>query len=632
MNKRQRKKQRKIFGKLHCAKQLPHFSVLNRSHQINKAVYLGDGFYNNKNNYVDFNIEINQVNSGSGVGVFSNASGFNSNVDFFSSKISHSQLQGNTGLISYNPYNGYYYVFTSSNILCYNSSDVQTNVITLPVNGNTCLLSFSEYGNIYVSTIGNGLNSIYVVDGNVNNISTFNTVITTINVTAGYNPKAGFYYQNTNRTYVYSRDAAQNGIFTILDSKLNTIVSTFVIPFSSTANQNQQNNFCVAGNYLYFACNVVRRVHRVTLDLVPAYFDSFIVDSAPVGLCFNEKNNRVYITMNSNGICTYDIINDVISRSNISIPSSNGTPASNIIYNIKSQNTVALAALPDDNTGINKVLIYTLDKLGHICRYFTIDVGNIHNPEVSFLIYIKQEDLIVFGLTNNDSKLSTVYFVDSYGNLALTLDIPTLGYSATFNEDNNSLYFSSTNDLFSSTDYGFSKISITRNYTFLNTYIGNSAGSNLNAKLVLGSHVGVQGNARKYGLPFNASDGNIVVDNYGAGALKCQAFSQMTCNKPVIINEIKIISQFTDQLLNEVNYIVNDFNFDKKSLNITPLKTITKIDYNLNLLVIDEHALGVDGIILDANSRLEFIVTKNAKFSILLKVKMYANVANFVMV
>lgn len=153
--------------------------------------------------------------------------------------------------------------------------------------------------------------------------------------------------------------------------------------------------------------------------------------------------------------------------------------------------------------------------------------------------------------------------------------------------------------------------------------IVNSAGGATNQKVRIGSVAAFPDAYRRFGLTAGAADNAIITDQLGAGCLKVQGFSDLINHKPVVINEIHIISSNLTQLNTEFFHklIHPDLVVDDRSNNIAFTQQKTDQKETLNV------AKGK--WLIDSNQFLEFTSFAGQDVTILLHMVAIANVGTF---
>ena len=128
---------------------------------------------------------------------------------------------------------------------------------------------------------------------------------------------------------------------------------------------------------------------------------------------------------------------------------------------------------------------------------------------------------------------------------------------------------------------------------------------------------------RRFGLTAGAADNAIITDDFGAGCLKVQGFSDLINYKPVVINEIHLISDNLTQLNAQFTHklIHPDAVVDTRSNNIAFTQQKTDQKETLNV------AKGK--WLLDSNQFLEFSIFAGRDMTILLHMVAIANVSTF---
>lgn len=142
-------------------------------------------------------------------------------------------------------------------------------------------------------------------------------------------------------------------------------------------------------------------------------------------------------------------------------------------------------------------------------------------------------------------------------------------------------------------------------------------------KVRIGSVAAFPDSFRRFGLTAGSSDNAIILDQFGAGCLKVQGFSDLINYKPVVINEIHLISADLTQLNSEFFHklIHPDAVIDDRSNNIAFTQQKTDQKETLNV------AKGK--WLIDSNQFLEFTVFAGKDLSILLHMVAIANVNTF---
>lgn len=139
----------------------------------------------------------------------------------------------------------------------------------------------------------------------------------------------------------------------------------------------------------------------------------------------------------------------------------------------------------------------------------------------------------------------------------------------------------------------------------------------------IGSIAAQPGAYQQLGLVAGASDNAVIRDQFGAGCLNIQGFSQLCSFKPVVINEIHLIStsltqlnaRFLHKLINPDMIVITRSN----NIAFTQQKTDQKTTLNV--------AMGK--WLLDSNQWLEFTSYAGDEITILLHMVAIANVSTF---
>lgn len=153
--------------------------------------------------------------------------------------------------------------------------------------------------------------------------------------------------------------------------------------------------------------------------------------------------------------------------------------------------------------------------------------------------------------------------------------------------------------------------------------INNSGGGATDQKVRIGSVAAFPDAFSRFGLTPGSADNAVIVDQLGAGCLKVQGFSDLINYKPVVINEIHLISSDLTQLNTEFFHrlIHPDLVIDDRSNNIAFTQQKTDQKETLNV------AKGK--WLLDSNQFLEFTVFAGLSITILLHMVAIANVNTF---
>ena len=153
--------------------------------------------------------------------------------------------------------------------------------------------------------------------------------------------------------------------------------------------------------------------------------------------------------------------------------------------------------------------------------------------------------------------------------------------------------------------------------------IDNTGGGAADQVVRIGSIAAQPGAYLQLGLTAGAADNAVIRDQFGAGCLNVQGFSQLCSFKPVVINEIHIIStsltqlnaRFLHRLINPDMIVINRSN----NIAFTQQKTDQKTTLNV--------AMGK--WLIDSNQWLEFTSYLGQSVTILLHMVAIANVATF---
>lgn len=153
--------------------------------------------------------------------------------------------------------------------------------------------------------------------------------------------------------------------------------------------------------------------------------------------------------------------------------------------------------------------------------------------------------------------------------------------------------------------------------------IDNTGGGAVNQVVRIGSVAAQPGAYLQLGLTPGAADNAVIRDQFGAGCLNVQGFSSLCSFKPVVVNQINIIStslvqlnaRFLHRLINPDMIVINRSN----NIAFTQQKTDQKVTLNV--------AMGK--WLLDSNQWLEFTSYAGDQLTILLHMVAIANVATF---
>ena len=151
----------------------------------------------------------------------------------------------------------------------------------------------------------------------------------------------------------------------------------------------------------------------------------------------------------------------------------------------------------------------------------------------------------------------------------------------------------------------------------------NSGGGATNQLVRIGSVAAFPDAYARFGLTPGAADNAIITDQLGVGCLKVQGFSDLVNHKPVVINEIHIISSDLTQLNTEFTHklIHPDLVVDVRSNNIAFTQQKTDQKETLNV------AMGK--WLIDSNQFLEFTVFATKDVTVLLHMTAIGNVRTF---
>ncbi len=153
--------------------------------------------------------------------------------------------------------------------------------------------------------------------------------------------------------------------------------------------------------------------------------------------------------------------------------------------------------------------------------------------------------------------------------------------------------------------------------------IDNTGGGATDQVVRIGSIAALPGSYLQLGLTAGAADNGVIRDQFGVGCLNVQGFSFLGSFKPVIVNEIHIIStdltqlnaRFLHRLINPDMIVINRSN----NIAFTQQKTDQKTTLNV--------AMGK--WLLDSNQWLEFTSYAAKSVTILLHMVAIANVSTF---
>lgn len=153
--------------------------------------------------------------------------------------------------------------------------------------------------------------------------------------------------------------------------------------------------------------------------------------------------------------------------------------------------------------------------------------------------------------------------------------------------------------------------------------INNTGNGAANQKVRIGSVAAFPDSYARFGLTAGSADNAVIVDDFGAGCLKVQGFSDLCNFKPVVVSEIHIISDDLTQLnASFLHRLIHpDMVVDNRSNNLafTQQKTDQKATLNV--------AKGK--WMIDSNQFLEFTSYAGKSVTILLHLVAIANVAIF---
>jgi len=153
--------------------------------------------------------------------------------------------------------------------------------------------------------------------------------------------------------------------------------------------------------------------------------------------------------------------------------------------------------------------------------------------------------------------------------------------------------------------------------------IDNTGGGAATQKVRIGSVAAFPDSYARFGLTPGSADNAVIIDQLGAGCLKVQGFSDLINYKPVVINEIHLISSDLTQLNTEFFHklIHPDLVIDDRSNNIAFTQQKTDQKETLNV------AKGK--WLIDSNQFLEFTAFAGKSITILLHMVAIANVDTF---
>ncbi len=153
--------------------------------------------------------------------------------------------------------------------------------------------------------------------------------------------------------------------------------------------------------------------------------------------------------------------------------------------------------------------------------------------------------------------------------------------------------------------------------------IDNSGVGATNQLLRIGSVAAFPDAFSRFGLTPGAADNAVITDDFGAGCLRVQGFSDLINYKPVVINEIHLISSDLTQLNTQFTHklIHPDMIIDTRSNNIAFTQQKTDQKETLNV------AKGK--WLIDSNQFLEFTIFATRSLTILLHMVAIANVQTF---
>lgn len=154
--------------------------------------------------------------------------------------------------------------------------------------------------------------------------------------------------------------------------------------------------------------------------------------------------------------------------------------------------------------------------------------------------------------------------------------------------------------------------------------VNNTSGATRQVRI--GGFIALTGGYQNYNVAAGAADFAGVVDQYGANIKKIQGFSQFAIGKPMIISQIRVISNSATQLAEQFSYntINPDGTITPNPINIAA--TEAKSDQRTNLVVV------YGTYIISTNKYLEYPsldLAANA-FSLILEVSGVQNAADYV--
>jgi len=145
-------------------------------------------------------------------------------------------------------------------------------------------------------------------------------------------------------------------------------------------------------------------------------------------------------------------------------------------------------------------------------------------------------------------------------------------------------------------------------------------------KFRVGSMAGLEGNYSKFGLDASAADNANVSDQNGAKVQYAQGTSLLSCHKPLLVSQFRIVSTDPQQLNTEVRYFTINQDNTVTPNSINTLISDSMDDFRNNLKIKNGN------FILDSQSFLEFTImpkvgdTPNS-LQILIQVNAYHNIA-----
>ena len=153
--------------------------------------------------------------------------------------------------------------------------------------------------------------------------------------------------------------------------------------------------------------------------------------------------------------------------------------------------------------------------------------------------------------------------------------------------------------------------------------IVNSGIGATNQKVRIGSVAAFPDVFARFGITPGSADNAVITDQLGAGCLKVQGFSDLINYKPVVINEIHLISSDLIQLNTEFFHklIHPDLVIDDRSNNIAFTQQKTDQKETLNV--------AIGKWLIDSNQFLEFTVFAAKDITILLHMNAIGNVTTF---